>query len=179
MSRRKALAVRNPSGRIRQARDAELLPPTEIRRLVTAASQGMRDAVWVSMLGKLHLTGKLTAIQLAAGKRWAVLVADYSVACRSPRQPQTVALDPRGGQPPDPDSVAGQKQARWHNRANAAFIEGRFALRQAGNDAERAVEAVCIRDQAPVGYRELEALKIGLQALFDWWSQAKRKARAR
>jgi len=86
MSRRKPLARRGSTGRIIHNRDPELLPPTEVRRLVEAASAGLRDPIWCSEIGRLHLVGKITSAQFAAAKRWTELAASYSQACQSPRQ---------------------------------------------------------------------------------------------
>ena len=58
------------------------------------------------------------------------------------------------------------------------FLEGRNALRLAGLEAERVVDQVCVRDQAPAGFGELNALRAGLQALSALWSD-RRKARMR
>jgi len=177
MSRRKHLAVRKPAGRIYGYggnHTSELLPPTEIRRLVDAASAGLRDSIWSSTLGRLHLTGKISASQFSAGKRWAELVSNYSQACLGPRPPRTEALDHAGGTPADPDSAAGAREVRRHERATASYLEGRHALRLAGREAEHVVESVCVADQAPAGWRELEALRTGLQSLSTWW-RAKRK----
>jgi hypothetical protein len=64
MSRRKHLAARGATGRILSRRDPELLGPNEVRRLVDAAATGLRDSVWCSVLGRMHLTGKITSAQI-------------------------------------------------------------------------------------------------------------------
>jgi hypothetical protein len=173
MSRRKHLAARTTSGKI--VRKNELLAPTAVRRLFDVAAAGLRDPVWSSQLGRLHVTGKITASEFAAGKHWATLVANYSIACQSPRAPRTVLLDATGGRPVDPDSDAGIKEARRHERASAQFAEGRHALRLAGREAERVVDDVVVRDQAPGGFDEMAALRKGLGQLSAWWGSSKRK----
>ena len=75
------MAVREPNGRASRAGATELLPPTEIRRLFDAASAGLRDPMFGTMLGRIHLVGEITRAELAAGLRWAELTADYAVAC--------------------------------------------------------------------------------------------------
>ena len=177
MSRRKHLAVRRPSGAISHKK-SELLSPTEIRRLIEAASAGLRDSTWSSQLGRLHLANKITSAQFAAGKRWATLVADYAVACQCPHPPRSAQLDPIGGMPADPDSATGVREARRHERATANYLDGRRTLRLAGSEAERVVDSVCVQDQAPAGFHELEALRTGLQSLSSWWL-ARRKPGAR
>ena len=179
MSRHKPLAARGSTGRLlRAAHNTELLSPTEARRLFDAASTGLRDPVWATMLGRLYRDGKITSSQFSAGKHWSELVANYSIACRSPAPPRSLSLDAIRDMPVDPDTLTGEREVRRHERASAAYIESRHAMRLAGRDAERVVDEVCIRDCAPAGFRELNALRAGLQALAALWS-AKRKASAR
>jgi hypothetical protein len=132
MSRRKVLAHRNrASGRVIAPTD-ELLSPTEARRLIDQAAVGLKDATWSTMAGRLYLYGKLGASEYSAAKRWCALTSEYSTACQSPRQPQSLSLEIMGGTPADPDSDAGQREARRHERASAAFLEGRNTLRLGG-----------------------------------------------
>ena len=129
-------------------------------------------------VGRLYLDGKLSSVEFATAKRWAELVANYSIACRSPPPPRTLSLDAIGGTPIDPDTTTGEREMRRHERASADYLAGRNALRLAGLEAERVVDHVCARDQALAGFGELSALRAGLQALAALWS-AKRKACAR
>ena len=94
MSRRKHLAIRKPSGRISGTGNlaSELLPPTELRRLLDAAKVGLRDSAWATEIGRLHLVGKVSATQFAAAKKWEQIVSNYSVACRADYQ---IARPPR------------------------------------------------------------------------------------
>jgi hypothetical protein len=173
MSRRKHLAARYPSGNI--VRKSEPMPPTEVRRLVEQASAGLRDSVWSTMLGRIHLAGKLNTSQFSAGKYWTELTAAYAVACQSPRPPRTVLLDAPGGQPADPDSAKGLREAKRHERASLDYVEGRDVLRRAGRNIEHVVDHVCIQDCAPAGFYEYEALRTGLQALLAHWSAKRRR----
>jgi hypothetical protein len=154
MSRQKHLLARKPGGRLKPTRDPSLLSPIETKRLMDAASAGLRDAVWGTPLGRLHVTGKISAAQFSAGKRWIELSADYSTACQSPLKPRTTQLDAVGGSPADPDSATGQREARRHEKATAAYLEGRHALRLAGIEAERAVNNTCKLDCAPSGFTD-------------------------
>jgi hypothetical protein len=163
MSRRKHLAARNTSGKI--VRHTELASPTAIRRLTDAAIEGLRDASFATMLGRLYLREKISAGEFGAGKRWAALTADYAVACQAPRPPQTARMDPSGGISADPDSELGRREAKEHEAASAAYVNGKNALRLAGRNAEAAVEAVCVLDQACTGFDELKSLREGLSAL--------------
>jgi hypothetical protein len=58
----------------------------------------------------------------------------------------------------------------------AAYLDGAFALRQAGPAATRAVETVVVHDLAPEGFEQLRSLQVDLQALSAWW-RAKRRRR--
>jgi hypothetical protein len=177
MSRRKFMAHRAPCGRASRAGLTELLPPTEIRPLFDAAMTGLRDPLFGTMLGRIHLAGKISRAEFAAGKRWAELTTEYNVSCQGPRPPQTVALDHAGGTSADPDSSTGRREVKRHARASAAYANGKHALRQAGFAAELAVEEVCINEGAPAGFEQLQALQVGLRALSEFWlSSAKRKA---
>ncbi len=85
MSRRRCNVIREPNGRASRAGAVELLPPTEMCRLFDAATTGLRDPQFGSMLGRVHLTGKITRAEFAAGKRWAELTTEYNIFCEAPR----------------------------------------------------------------------------------------------
>ena len=176
MSRRKHLAPRTASGRLKPA--THLLAPTQIRRLLDSAATEVRHQAFGTQLGRLYLNGQVSATEFAAGKRWAEIVANYSIACRSPSPPRTLSLDAIGIRPTDPDTATGEREMRRHERASAEYLAGRNALRLVGLEAERVVDSVCARDCALAGFGELNALRAGLQALAALWA-AKRKARAR
>jgi hypothetical protein len=177
MSRRKHLAPRYLNGKTRPALKTELMSPAEVRRMAEAAQAGLRDAMWGTTIGRLYLTGKVSASEYGAAKRWVELVAGYSTACQSPQPPRTAVLDATGGTPIDPDSISGIKQARQHERATASYLPGRHALRLAGPTAERVVGDVVELGQAPAGQGELEALRTGLQSLSRWWADKRKGPR--
>ena len=176
MSRRKHLATREPNGRVKPA--TSLMSPTQVRRLVDLAAAETRHQALGSMLGRIYLSGKISATEYAAGTRWRDIAVNYSISCRGPRPPRTISFDAPGGSPTDPDSESGAQEVKLHEQANRAWIEGRNALRLAAGRAEEVVDAVCVRECAPCGYAEYTALRDGLQALSILWS-GKRKARAR
>src|SRR6478672_2725498 len=132
MSRRKPLAVRKPCGRISSSGKTELISPAEVRRLVTAAANGMRSAEWSSSLGRLLLVNKIEPAQYSAGRHWAILVSEYSRACQSPAQPRSIEMDRTGGTPADVGSVVGEKEAKRHEKASKDYVQGRDVLRQLG-----------------------------------------------
>lgn len=168
MSRRKSLALREPNGRVQ--RDPPLPPPSEVRRLRDAALSGMRDPTWGTELGRLYLAGKVTAMGFSAGKRWAEQASKYSQALCSPSaDPRAIDLNRSGGEPVDPDSPEGLKEARRHERAVSSFMDAYAALRSTRGDAERAVRSVCERDEMLAGYDGHLALVRGLDALASYW----------
>lgn len=166
MSRRKAVAVRHTGGKLRQV--PPLPSPSEVTRLRDAALAGLRDPVWGSTLGWLFLSGKVSAVQFAAGKRWVELAADYSAACCGPKQVRSAKLDPAGGTSPDPDSPKGLREARRHVLAVEQYLEGSELLKRLGGAAAVAVRNVCEQGRMPVGFGELLALRRGLAVLAAW-----------
>ena len=164
MTRRKNLVHRQPNGQPR--RSAQLPPPAEVTRLRDAALAGMRDSVWGTSLGRLFLSGHITATQFSAGKRWAELSAKYSVACGGPKPARSAALDPDGGSPADPDSLQGRREARRHGLTVERYLAASKVLKGMGATSEAAVRDVCDRDLHPVG---LIHLRGGLSALAALW----------
>jgi len=176
MTRRKSLASREPSGKVRRPprADPTLPSPTEVTRLRDAALAGMRDAVWSTPLGWLYLSGRLSGSQFAAGRRWADLARDYSAATQSPKAPRSANLDPAGGQPPDPDSPAGLREAQQHAHTLHQYISALAILNVSGTPARRAVEAICEQGQMPAGHHQLASLGVGLTVLSIYWSDRRR-----
>jgi hypothetical protein len=176
MTRRKSLAHREPSGKVRRpARADPTLPsPTEVTRLRDAALAGMRDAVWSSPLGWLYLSGRLSGSQFAAGKKWATLARDYSAACQAPKTPRSANLEPGGGQPPDPDSERGRREAQQHAHTLHQYIAALATLNVSGTPARKAVEAICEQGQMPAGHHQLASLVVGLTVLSIYWSKPRR-----
>ena len=172
MPPRKHLAKREPNGKPQRERSGP--SPTEISRLRDAALAGMKDPIWGTQLGILHLSGKLTSSQLAAGKRWADLARDYSAACQSPRAPKSVDIEPGGGSPIDPDSAKGLREARRHSQIVHGYLGSLEALKRTGEAPRLAVRDVCEFNLFPVGSFQLAALRTGLQGLAAWWAGVKK-----
>ena len=173
MPPRKTLARREPNGKPQRHRDSGP-SPTEISRLRDAALAGMKDPIWGTQLGILHLSGKLTNSQLAAGKRWAELARDYSAAVGAPRGPRSAALEASGGSAVDPDSARGLREARRHSQIIHGYLAALETLARASSLARAAVVLVCEQDAHPIP-TDLVALKSGLDALTAFWNGAKRK----
>jgi hypothetical protein len=169
MSRRKNLAQREPNGRAQ--RDPPLPPPSEVRRLRDAALAGMRDPMWGTELGRLHLAGKITATMFAAGRRWAELASQYSQALCSPSpDPKAISLErSSGGTSHDPDSAEGRKEARRHARAVQSFIDANVALKDHSRASERIVRSTCERGEMVHGHQDMMALTGGLERLASFW----------
>jgi hypothetical protein len=170
--RRKVMAKRTASGRISvKGAVVEMATPSEVYRLREGAKSGLRAAEWGTMLGLLNLRGQISDRQYAAGKRWTALTEDYATACQAPQVPSSARLDATRSATADCDSDAGRREARRHARITAAYIEALQALEALGRLPLRLVRAVCETDQAPAGWAELEALKSGLTALANRWTE--------
>jgi hypothetical protein len=176
MTRRKVGAMREPNGQTKRSKRQQpddMMSPTEMRRLIDASKAGLKDPVWGSMVGRLHLAHKLTTSQFNAGVTWSSLARDYSAASQSPREPKSANLNPVGGEPPDPDSPQGLEEAQRHTHARHQYIAGLGIINLAGAPARRAVEATCEKDLLPAGHAQLEALGLGLSALSAFWGKRK------
>lgn len=163
--------IREPSGRpSRSDPGVKQCSPAEVRRLRDAAINDMRQPEWGTQLGRLFLNGKLTADRFEAGKRWALMAADYHKAILARPFPAAIAIERRGhGHPVDPDSDAGREEAADDTAAMLAMQEAHAELLGAGCLAEHAVRSVCEKDEAPVGIDGLEALDRGLMWLSNHW----------
>lgn len=146
--------------------------PSAVKRLADAAIAGMRDAEWGTVIGRYYLTKKLTSLEYATGKRWALTSADYTrhFGLTSP-DPKSIAIGaPSRGEPPDPDSDAGQAMAKTAAKARKRFEEAHKALLKCGMQAESAVRRLCEGiGETPTGHEQFLHAKRGLKALADFW----------
>jgi hypothetical protein len=97
-----------PSRADEEARD---YGPGEVRRLLYAATRGLRDSEWGTELGRLYLENKITAGMYGAAKWWRDMAALYASAINAPASaPKALSLE-RGskGTDVDPDSEIGAK----------------------------------------------------------------------
>ena len=169
--------VRERSGR--RARDGNAPPeaaPAHVKRLRDAALAGMQSEEWASELGRLFLADKIGPELYAAGRRWVACMARYRAALNAPpANPQSIPLELSSATaPPDPASEAGRRQAAREIAAVRELREAEAALHDAGRLAKRVVRNVCEHDEVPCGIRELEALRLGLLALAQFWRMARR-----
>ena len=171
MSRRKSMIPREPNGKPQRSPKEPTASPTASARLKHAALRRMADPVWGTMLGILHLSGRLNEAQFAAGRHWAELARDYTIASSSPKYPRSVDLNPKGGTSPDPDSEHGAKQAQQDARTIHRYLAGLAQLKLTGEVATGAVIKTCELDTFPVGEREMNGLRAGLQALANWYAK--------
>ena len=170
MARRKNLLARTPTGQLQRRQLLEVMPPTEVRRLLDASRKGLRDAVWSSALGELHVRGKISAAQFAAGRAWLELIDDYGKATQAPKEPRSAKLEKTNRQDwVDPDSAAGRKEARRHAKTVERYLAGQKLLRFMGEATEAAVADVCERDIYAITTFQLAALRGGLSALAALW----------
>lgn len=175
MARRKSVLVpvREPNGRL--LRDVERMvdarPPAEVRRLRDAASAGMAAPEWGTELGRLFLAGKIGPRIFETGKRCARLFAAYRKAIASPLEAPTSSAFVNEGRrrDADPDTLEGQRDAIRDGKIMDAAEEAFAVLDCVGADKRRVVEAVCERNETPIGEVGLDNLRLGLAWLGQHW----------
>lgn len=167
--------VREPNGRMSRSTEAavQALPPAEVKRLLGAARDGLRDPMWGTELGRYLLDGEINNAEYEAGRRWGRLVTAYYEAIDArPPHPKAAALflaDPAAE--PEPESEEGQRRLKVALRVVADMKEAHAILRAAGEQAEKAVRQVCEVNELPVqgaGY-----LRLGLRWLALHWGLTK------
>ena len=137
MTRRKNMVPRYPNGQPRRQEPG--LPPAAVRRMIDAEVEEKRKAEWATSLGRLVLARKITETQYSAGKRWAELVEQYSIACQAPPAPRSAKLERGNGKEADPDSLQGAKEARRHAQTIKAYVSASTILRLTGEANRTAV----------------------------------------
>lgn len=167
MTRRKTMAQREPNGRVQRVAEFSV---SETRRLRNAAMVGLRDAVWGTELGRLHLTGRINTAQFAAGRKWAECATVYYQALNGPApDPKAIAYEIVKGEAIDPDSREGRKEARRHERAVASMIDARAAVKSTPGASERILRHICERNEMVVGHHEVMSLACALDSLASFW----------
>jgi hypothetical protein len=137
----------------------------------------MQAEEWGTEIGRLFLEGKIPAELFETGKRWARMAARYRSAINAPKPDAVACSFEHMGKTfsPDPDSKDGQDIAESDRNAVAVMLEAHEMLEAhavlvaPGMLAERAVRAVCERNESLCGVSELESLKTGLFWLAKHW----------
>ena len=163
--------MREPSGRLSRLSDMSIeeCSPSQVKRLRDAAMRQMCDPEWGTELGRLFLSGRISASQFSAGKWFSMLSMAARNAIHPPAEPtQSAFLPKNGGHAPDPDSDKGRKQAHHDREAVSAFMEAHAALIGAGMLAERAVRRICEDNKTIEGHLQLLSLVSGLEWLVEY-----------
>ena len=121
--------------------------PMAIRRLHDAAVAGMADARWGTEIGRLYLVRRITSEQFAAGSRWAELASRHSAAIGSRATLASPSDFNRSrGTPVDPDSEAGEAEARRHLRDMDRYQKALVVLARHGQAVTQAIRRLCEED---------------------------------
>lgn len=113
-------------------------------------------------LGRLWLSGKISARQLEAGKEYHCLVADYQRAIDMPSPyPQGMDLGAARGL-----SLKGEPDESRIKRTVNQYMRSLTAMADAGKPATVAVREVCVYDR---GVFDVENLAHGLDILADFF----------
>jgi hypothetical protein len=160
---------RYPSGDIKP--DESDYSPTAVRRLVDASIAGASHPMWATPFGRMHLEGRFTYAEYAAGRRWDGLRRQYLIAIDGHRlNPRSAATELGRGNEPDPDSYAGIRMAKDHIAAVKEFSAAYKALRSQGPFVTFVVEFLCKNDgRRIVRHEEFLAAKKGLQTLAQFF----------
>lgn len=163
MPARKNLARREPSGRISRAvlKTIDGPSPTAIKRLREAALRNMAAPEYSDELGRLVLTGKITDVQYAAGRKWArlreELVATLGLPPISPRLIRAYGV------------AAWNQKSDRRERALLAILTAASQALGFNVAAEGMVVATCEHDRPAVTANDLKNLQIGLDELASHW----------
>jgi hypothetical protein len=175
LSRRKP-GRRTASGRLSRAAERKEYAPTLIRRARDAAFHRYGDKRWGTELGRMYLIGNLQEHHVAAGERWATLMAKFHAAIDAPPTNARTANLQIGlhAAHPDPDSDLGQLLAQTEIGVVKRLRKAHDALLQAGSSSEKTVRALCERDVS-IGWWLYPALTAGLQRLAEHWHLTERR----
>lgn len=164
--------MREPNGRLSRSHSEPSLEncsPTQVKRLRDAALAEMQDPEWGTELGRLFLSGRITASQFSAGKWFAMLSDSCRAAIDAPSMPHKAGfVKGSGGHAPDPDSDAGRVQVARDREAVEKFMQAHAALIGAGMLAERAVRMVCEDGKTIENHSQLLGLQNGLEWLCEY-----------
>jgi hypothetical protein len=176
--RKRLPGSRTPSGQLSRGLVDEIggHHPASVIRLVNESLRGYAEPVYGTPLGRLFLEGKITAPEFEAGKRWDRLIRRYHRAIAAPLpDPKGVALEFLDATPDaDPDSEAGQDQAKLDRAIVNAFKDAYAIIVAHGGAAERDMRALCeSAGEYPRGYQALMRAKGVLSGLAKFWGLTK------
>jgi hypothetical protein len=168
MSKRKATAVRTPSGQLSRAgvRDYS---PTQIRRITDQLARAATNPLVGHEVGRLHLAGHLTDTHVATAARYADLAKAWA---------RIYGVPSPNCQAQDIVSASGRSllfEDELKARATKdAWIAVRYAL---GTDALADwLYDVVIRDEAAVTVSQKRMVVVALDALARHWGDRRRTA---
>jgi hypothetical protein len=150
---------RYPSGKLKPKPETTM-SPTLIRRMVDQAKAQASNPLLGSELGQLRLGGIVSDREVAAGLRYAEIVANHHRLKGIP-SPQTRGVEFQGGMglslisDPDPEVI---------ERATKQYAAARAVLARFGSAVISAVETIAVFDR-PIVSTSQPALSSGLSAL--------------
>lgn len=145
---------RYPSGKLKP----EVAAPTIVRRILNDAIRGAANPLLGSTLGRLRLSDQIDNDQLAAGTRFAEIVANwYRVQGMPSPFPKSATLQVGLGR-----SLSADAPADVIDAAGKAYRSAMKALEGAGRGAQRAVVSVAVMDRTTL---DLVGMRAGLDAL--------------
>lgn len=168
--KRKSMHRREPNGKPQreakqQTRQHEMPSPAEVKRLRDAAMIGMRDAIWGTVLGYLHLSGKLSIDQFTAGVHWARLSRFYHRAMEGPRDPRSNLLTRVStSNAPKPE----QHDAHAMVQAYEAVMR-EISVTTHGAQRLAAMVRVCELNLLPTSPQQVQELVDGLEIARNFW----------
>lgn len=143
--RKRKPGPREPSGRPDRKEQERAYSPAAIKRLTDAAVLSAHDARLGTVLGRLLLSGEITARQAGAGWQWAAIASDYySAIGATPLHIRPVVYE-RGarGEAPDVDTDAGAVLCERDQRAVKRFERAFLVLQSQGQDAATVCRRLC------------------------------------
>lgn len=164
-SKTKLVTAREPNGRIQRSPG---IAPSEAKRLRDEAARKSRGSEYGTELGRLWLDDKISPPMYEAGKKWVVMAVQRSIAMQSPSaNPRSLNVGSGGeSHPIDPDTPAGEREAKQHAKAIQAYEAAERAVPKASWDA---IETVCNRGLSLCGHQQLLDLRCGLLILANHW----------
>ena len=163
--------LRHPGGSIKQ-KPSESMSPAEVRRLAEQASLGLRDAVWSTQLGRIHLAGKVSALEFSAvgsPNSPPIIRRPASRRCRRARRYSNAPTSTRRIR-----TVKGVARSTPPRARHRPVFGGQARIADGGWGRTRRGSR-CRPRRGAGGQVEFNALRAGLCALSTWWQSTRRK----